>query len=123
MNNKENIASNKIKLHEGNWYYNFKNEVFIRCLKRLYSQKLDTLIDSIDASSSANLEWLDYNVETIRIIDSLAEGFVKRPQASWTIENRKITMNICISYRNSTELDKVAVFFYRKSHSLNSIKK
>ena len=107
-------TSQTIKLHEGNWLSNFKNEVFIRCLKKLYPKSFTTFIDSSDASSSANIDRLDYNKEVLKLADSLADGFVKRPEATWSIENAKVTMNVCMSYRNSAELDSVAVLLDRQ---------
>jgi hypothetical protein len=106
----------KIKLHEGNWYFNFKNEVFISCLKKIYPQNLSSMIDSLDASSLANIDQLDYNRDIINIADSLANNFTKRQEALWTIEGRKVTLNICMRYRNSLELDSVAVFFFKRFH-------
>jgi hypothetical protein len=111
---KNNIDSSTIKLHEGQWYFNFKTEVFMRCLKKIYPKSFTAFIDSSDASSSANIEWLRYDSEVLKIADSLANNFAKRPEASWTIENTKVTLNVCIGYRNSIELDSVAVFFYHK---------
>lgn len=68
----------EIKLHEGSWYSNFKNEVFINCLKKMYPQNFSLMIDSVDASSSANIYQLDYNREIINIADSLANDFTKK---------------------------------------------
>ena len=103
-----------VKLHEGNRIYNCKNEIFIRCLKRLYPQDFSTFFDSTDASSIANMDRLDYNKETIQFVDSLASKFVMRPTASWTIENRRVSMNVCLSYRNSVELDSTILLFYQR---------
>lgn len=108
------VDSTTIKLHEGHWYSNFKNEVFIRCLKKIYPESFKKLIDSLDASTSANIDQLDNNLLLLSVADSLANNFAKRPEASWTIENAKVTLNVCIGYRNSSELDSVAVFLYRK---------
>jgi hypothetical protein len=110
------INSEEVTLHEGRWYFNFKNEVFIRCLKKLYPEQFSSMIDSLDASSSANLDQLDYNQEMLKIADSLANSFTKKHEALWTVEGKKVTLNICMSYRSSTELDSVAVFFYDKFH-------
>ncbi len=113
---KQNIDSSVIKLHEGQWYYNFKNEVFIRCLKKIYPKIFSELIDSLDASTAANTDQLGFNREVLNLADSLAANFAKRPEASWKIERAKVTLNVCISYRNSIELDSIAVFFYDKFH-------
>jgi hypothetical protein len=110
-------SSKTINLHEGSWYSNFKNEVFIRCLKRLYPQSFSLFIDSTDASSSANMDWLSYNTELLKIVDSLSSQFMKRKSTSWSIENKKVTLNVCMDYRNSAELDSLAVFYYRKFQS------
>ena len=110
----DSTDSSTRQLHEGRWYFNFKNDVLIRCLKNIYPQRFSAFIDSTDASTSANIEHLGNNQEVLKIVDSLANAFTKRPEASWTIENAKVTMNVCIDYRNSTELDSLAVFFYRK---------
>lgn len=107
------------KLHEGRWYFNFKNEVFIRCLKKIYPESFRAFIDSTDASSSANIDHLDYNREVLKIADSLANDFSKRAETSWDIENKKVTINVCISYRNSAELDAIAVFYYRMFYKPN----
>lgn len=104
----------KIKLHEGKWVSNFKNEVFIRCISRLYPSELNNSINSFDASSSANLEWLKYNSEIISVIDSLATSFSKRNEANWTIENRKIAMNLCLAHRNDIVLDSISMKYYKK---------
>jgi hypothetical protein len=106
-------------LHEGKWYFNFKTEVFIRCLKKIYPPAFTAFIDSTDASSSANIDHLDYNREVLKIADSLANAFSKRPEASWTIENAKVTMNICIAYRNSAELDSLAVLLHKRFYKGN----
>ena len=103
-----------IQLHEGNWISNFKNEVFIRCLKKMYPKDLSALFDSADASSSANIDHLGYNRGVLQIADSLAERFVKRPEASWTIEGAKPTLNVCLGYRNSAELDSLTLIIYYK---------
>jgi|ERR1035437_4351121 hypothetical protein len=116
---KNNIDSSTIKLHEGHWYFNFKTEVFIRCLKKIYPDIFSTLIDSLDASTSANIDQLDNNLVVFKIADSLANAFSKRREVFWAIENKKITMNICIGYRNSAELDSIAVFFYKKFYKPN----
>ena len=108
----------EIKLHEGEWYANFKNEVFIRCLHKLFPRPLSELIASTDGSSSANLEWLNYNAAILKTVDSLANEFTKRTEASWVIEGRKVTMNVCMQYRNSPELDAIAVYFFNKREEL-----
>jgi isocitrate dehydrogenase kinase/phosphatase len=107
----------KITLHEGKWYFNFKTEVFTRCLKKLYPQEFSGMVDSLDGSFAANIEWLDYNRDIERIADSLATSFSKRNEATWTIENRKVTLNVCLGYRNSAELDRFAVLLYKKYHT------
>ena len=107
-------ASITIELHEGNWVSNFKNEVFIQCLKKMYTKNLPTILDSVDASSSANVDQLQYNREVLHIAESLAERFVKRPEASWTIEGVRTTLNVCLAYRNSAELDSISLAFYHK---------
>jgi hypothetical protein len=112
------MDSSVIKLHEGWWYTNFKNEVFIQCLKRLYPKNFSTFFDSLDASSTANTDQLDFNTEVLKIADSIAGEFVKGPESSWTIENKKIVMNICMGYRNSEALDAVSVFFYKRFHPI-----
>lgn len=111
--------SSRRKLHEGRWYFNFKTEVFIRCLKKIYPRGFSAFFDSTDASSSANIDHLDNNCEVLKIADSLANDFSKRTETSWDIENKKVTMNVCISYRNSAELDSIAVFYYRKFYKPN----
>lgn len=105
---------NKITLHEGRWISNFKNEVFIRCLNKLFPVGLNATLDSLDGSSSANFEQLDYDQEVIVAIDSIATSFSKRNETIWTIEQRKVTINVCLSFRNSTELDILARQFYKK---------
>lgn len=110
----DNAELYKIKLHEGKWVSNFKNEVFIRCISRLYPSELNNSINSFDASSSANLEWLKYNSEIISVIDSLATSFSKRNEANWTFENRKIAMNLCLTYRNDIVLDSISMKYYKK---------
>ena|SRR6476620_3238720 len=112
-----NTSSYRIKLHEGVWYSNFKNEVFIRCLKKLYPEALGASIDSTDASSTANIEWLNYRTDVLQVMDSLANEFAKRKEALWAIENKRVTMNVCLGYRNSTELDSIATSLYKKLHS------
>jgi hypothetical protein len=114
---KSNSDFSTIRLHEGNWYFNFKNEVFIRCLKQAYPQRFSAFIDSVDASSAANVDRLDFNSEVVKAADNLATAFMKRVETSWTIEGKKITLNSCIAYRNSAELDAVAVTLYRRFHS------
>lgn len=111
---KGEVNTNTITLHEGNWISNFKNEVFIRCLKKLYPTELGAMIDSLDASSSANLDQVDFNQRIVEIVDSLATSFTNRHETTWTIEERKVTLNICLSYRNSMELDSIALRVYQK---------
>ncbi|MDB5202893.1 MAG: hypothetical protein JWQ27_2302 [Ferruginibacter sp.] len=103
-----------VKLHEGPWMTNFKNEVFTRCLHKVYPAELTRRIDSTDASSAANKECLNYDSQVLQLADSLATAFANRPAASWTIENKRVTMNVCLQYRNSSELDSIAVRFYNR---------
>jgi hypothetical protein len=102
-----------ITLHEGEWISNFKNEVFIRCLKKMYTENTAKLIEEEDASSAANADWLDFDKRVFLIADSLANAFIKKPEASYTIENSKVAMNVCMEYRNSVTLDKIAVKLYK----------
>ncbi len=74
------------------------------------------MVDSLDGSFAANIERLDYSSEIERIADSLATSFSKGNEATWTIENRKVTLNVCLGYRNSAELDRLAVLLYKKYH-------
>jgi hypothetical protein len=106
-----------IQLHEGAWYSNFKNEVFIRCLKKMYPNELAASMDATDASSAANVEWLEYSSDVLGTVDSLADAFVKRKEAMWTLENKKVAMNVCLGYRNSAELDAITVSVYNKLHA------
>ena len=101
-------------IHEGKWITNFKNEVFIRCLKKIYPLNLTALMDTIDASNSANIDRLGYNKELIEVADSLAEKFSHRPEALWTIEKSKVTLNVCLGYRNSLELDSLSLIYLKK---------
>lgn len=110
----DNAQLHKIKLHEGKWVSNFKNEVFIKCISRLYPSELNNSINSFDASSSANLGWLKYNSEIISVIDSLAMSFSKRNEANWTIENRKIAINLCLAYRNDIVLDSISMKYFKR---------
>lgn len=103
-----------ISLHEGKWISNFKNEVFLRCLKKLYPQSLSDLIDSNDVSSAANLDHLEFNTKVTHIVDSLANSFATRQEALWTIEGKKVTMNVCMKYRNSKELDSLTMLYYQR---------
>ena len=75
------------------------------------------MIDSLDGSYAANIERLDYNSDIEKIADSLATSFSKRNEATWTIENRKVTLNVCLGYRNSIELDHFAVLLYKQYHT------
>jgi hypothetical protein len=99
-------------LHEGNWIFNFKNEVFISCLKKLYPQSFRNFYDTTDASSSANIDRLQFNSEVRKVIDSVADNFTKRSEANWEIEGGKITMNVCLDFRLSHELDSIAMKYY-----------
>jgi hypothetical protein len=103
-----------ITLHEGAWFSNFKNEVFIRCLKKIYPANFTTIVEAEDGSTSANVDWLGYDKRVLNIADSLANEFIKRPQASWKIENKKVTLNVCLNYRNSIELDNLTLLYYKK---------
>lgn len=105
-----------IPLHEGRWYTNFKNEVFLRCLKNAYPKSFGDLIDSIDGSSSANLDQLEYNKEVLYIADSLALQFLKSDEVSWKIEGKNVIFNFCMNYRNSKELDSLTELLYKKYH-------
>ena len=109
---------NVILLHEGKGYTNFKNEVFIRCLKKLYPVNLSVMLDTLDASTSANLDQLGYNFQLEKIADSLAEAFKNRNDAEWSIENKKVTMNVCLNYRNSAELDEFTLNLFRKQNKI-----
>jgi len=108
------VDANTIILHEGRWISNFKNEVFIRCLNKLFPAELSATLDSIDGSNSANFEQLEYDQQVIGAIDSIATSFSKRNETTWAIEQRRVTINVCLSYRNSTELDILARHFYKK---------
>ena len=112
-------SSHIVNLREGAWYSNFKNEVFIRSLKKLYPQSFSAFIDSADASSAANMDWLNYNSELVKIIDSLSNEFTRRKATSWSIENKRVTLNVCMDYRNSAELDSLAAFYYSKFQPKN----
>lgn len=103
-------------LYEGRWCTNFKNEVFLRCLKKAYPKSFGDLIDSIDGSSSANLDQLEYNKEVLHTADSLALQFLKRDEVSWKIEGKNVILNFCMNYRNSKELDSLTGLLYRKYH-------
>lgn len=105
---------NTVHLHEGEWVSNFKNEVFIRCLKEIYPSRLAEMFDSIDASSSANLDQMNYDNRALVLVDSLAIAFKSSHEASLSIEKRKITINVCMSYRNSKELDSIALSYYKR---------
>jgi hypothetical protein len=111
-----NPNKNTITLHEGKGYTNYKNEFFINCLKKLYPEKFSLMLDSLDASQSANIDQLNYDTQLQQLVDSLAESFTKRNEANWSIENRKVTLNVCISYRNSKELVQIAVSFFRRQN-------
>lgn len=99
-------------LHEGNWVFNFKNEVFISCLKKMYPKGFRNFYDTADASSSANIDRLQYNLEVRKAINSVAEEFMRKPEANWKIEGGKITMNVCLDFRLSHELDSIAMKYY-----------
>jgi hypothetical protein len=71
-------------------------------------------LNSLDGSSAANLDHLGYNEKIRDAIDSLAISFSKRNETKWTIENRNVTINVCLSYRNSIELDSIALRFYNQ---------
>jgi hypothetical protein len=105
---------NKVMLHEGVWVSNFKNQVFIQCLYRLFPADFNAKLNSLDGSSAANLDHLGYNEKIRDAIDSLAISFSKRNETKWTIENRNVTINVCLSYRNSIELDSIALRFYNQ---------
>jgi hypothetical protein len=75
---------------------------------------LSAVIDSLDASGSANMDQLNYDEKVLHLADSLATSFSKRQEAFWTVESGKVTMNVCLSYRNSKELDSLSVLYYQK---------
>ncbi len=102
----------KIKLHEGIWISNFKNEVFIRCLKLLYGEKMKDIIENKDASTMVNKEWLKYDVEIIKKADSLSNQFIKNLKHNYSLENKTVIINICLAYRNSISLDKFTFRLY-----------
>lgn len=102
-----------ITLHEGEWITNFKNEVFIRCVKKLYPASFSEAVAAVDASTAANLEHLNFDEAVIHQADSLASSFVNRKEFSWEIENTKVILNFCLYYRNSKELDKLTMKLYR----------
>lgn len=104
--------SNRITLHEGEWISNFKNEVFIRSLKRNTDTTFSMYLDSVDASTSVNLDWLNYDKKLIFSIDSLVSIVTRRKEFNWKIENRKVIFNVCLEYRLSKELDSIAFRFY-----------
>lgn len=110
----DEVRTSTITLHEGEWISNFKNEVFLRCFNKLLPAGFNASLDSIDASSSANFEHLDYDQQILSTIDSIATSFSKRNETNWTIEQRKVTINICLGFRNSAELDSLAWKFYKK---------
>ncbi|WP_460568632.1 hypothetical protein [Flaviaesturariibacter terrae] len=103
----------KVILHEGEWVYNFKNDVFMSCLRRLYPQAAKN-IDSTDGSGQANSERLGYNRGVFRIVDSLSAAFAKRPENSIWFQGPPPLMNLCISYRNSAELDSLAIRYKKE---------
>ena len=49
----------------------------------------------------------------------MAENFSKRPEAQWEIEGGKVTMNVCLGFRISKELDSIAVVYYHKYYVNN----
>ena len=113
-NKLDNLNMSGKVIHEGKWITNFKNEVFLRCLIKIYPPNFKAFIDTTDASSSANIDRLGYNKQLLKIADSLAEKFSQRPEALWTIENSKATINVCLGYRHSLELDSLSIFYFNK---------
>ncbi|MBN8664900.1 MAG: hypothetical protein J0L83_10010 [Chitinophagales bacterium] len=98
----------RVRIHEGFICTNFKNEVFIQCLRKIYAKELVTL-DSLDGSTAANKEHLGYDAQTLHLIDSLASVFSKRPEMNWHIENKRVIINLCLEYRNSKDVDQIAL--------------
>jgi hypothetical protein len=106
-----------VRLHEGAWYSNFKDEVFIQALKKVYSPNFALYFDSSDASSAVNIERLNYNTEIRNVIDSLANSFSQRREIKVKVERSPVIMDYCIDYRNSNELDSITLKFYKRFHN------
>lgn len=71
------------------------------------------LIQASDGSTAANLDQLDFSEEAVQSVDSLVAAFIKRKELFPDMENRKVILNACLAYRNSEELDDVAVRNFR----------
>lgn len=102
---------------EGPWASNFKNMVFLNCLGRLYPKDFATIVSKSDMSSSANMEWMNHDVEVIKEVNLVVEGFLEKDEAKYTIEGKKVIMNVCLEFRLSTELDSLTGVAYNKYNS------
>ncbi|HVZ26390.1 MAG TPA: hypothetical protein VG842_10065 [Sediminibacterium sp.] len=94
------------KIHEASWQFNFKNQVFIACLHKLYLPNIWLMVDSIDGTKAAIYDRLDYNKQVMSIADSLATAISQKIDHSSPIEDRKVILNACLDYRTSKELDR-----------------
>lgn len=109
-NNKDHDS---YKIHEESWQYNFKNQVFIACLQKLYPPDFRSILDSVDGTKAAIYDRLDYNREVLSIADSLATEISRKINHSSLIEGRKVILNACLDYRTSKELDRFADSLYK----------
>lgn len=64
--------------------------VFLKCLYHLYPKEFAAIVTSNDNSSSANMDWLDYNQEVGKNIDQIVEDFIRKPEAKFDIEGKKL---------------------------------
>ncbi len=110
----------KVSLHEGTFITFFKNRVFVKCIEKVYHQ------DSLAMQSHLFKTWMSYEAYGGMIfeyndykaiensIDSLSSAFVKKYFSGWDHRSERDVLTTCLNFRNSKQLDSVAMSFYRR---------
>ena len=118
----------KLRLHEGPYHTVFKNRVFTNCIRKIHQDNTSPLLDSIIYGSlETEYGWgLHMNPSDYKslefTIDSIAISFSKRPEARRENEYGPETLRACLAFRNSKELDYMAVSIIKKYNFKRIIK-
>jgi hypothetical protein len=128
--------SEKVKLHEGRFHTFFKDRVLANCIEKIYQQDSSALRGIIfgtwmttEYKGGMDIDDKDY-AELRILIDSTSSAFVKKRFPDFDYETFELpVLSICVYFRNSKQLDSMAVSLYRKykirhrqKHSLDWLK-
>ena len=110
----------KVKLREGPFVTFFKDRVFAKCIEKIYQE------DSFAIRSQIFKTWMNYEAhggivfnerdyKALEIsIDSTASAFVKKHFSDWGYGSETNVLGTCLNFRNSSQLDSMAMSLYRK---------